>query len=591
MHGLTGLRRYLLVRSEESVDKMAETHVETSQSERTPRKTPAEPPPSPSNASSIPGSDNRAATVGMDEETTIERPPQQRRLLSLALSWSARAGPPVLVFALLAAVGTWGHRNEWELPAFSELTGNGKATTEGWCTEHGVPEEICISCNANLMPKGQLFGWCKEHGVAECVLEHPQVAQLEETPTIAQSDLRRARAALAVKQRPENDPLCKMHLRRIQFASREAADKAGVDIGLVGRGRIVESIEVVGEIRYDPTLVTRLASRAAGSVWRVEKNVGDRVREGDLLALIDSAVVGQAKAELLQAAAQLNLREQTVERLAGLGSVVAGRRLQEAEAARAEAEAAVRKAIQTLVNLGLPINLDDVRGKRGSAISAQLHFLGLPPVVSRQLDVERTTANLMPVVSPREGLVITRDVVAGEVVDPSETLFTVVDNRRMWLLLDVPLEDAKSVEVGQQVLFHPDGGSREHEGEITWISTRIDSETRTVKVRAELPNEDGDLRDESFGGGRIVLREDDDAIVAPVDAVHWEGCCHVAFVRDKNYLADGSYKVFHTRMVRPGVTNGDLTEVIAGLLPGEVVVTEGSGVLRAELLKGNLGAG
>ncbi|MEO8495165.1 MAG: efflux RND transporter periplasmic adaptor subunit, partial [Planctomycetota bacterium] len=95
----------------------------------------------------------------------------------------------------------------------------------------------------------------------------------------------------------------------------------------------------------------------------------------------------------------------------------------------------------------------------------------------------------------------------------------------------------------------------------------------------------------SFGAGQIILRDEPDAIIAPNDAIHWEGCCHVAFVRDKNFLDKDSYKVFHTRMVRPGITNGDYTEVIAGLLPGEVVVAKGSGVLRAELLKGNLGAG
>jgi multidrug efflux pump subunit AcrA (membrane-fusion protein) len=116
-------------------------------------------------------------------------------------------------------------------------------------------------------------------------------------------------------------------------------------------------------------------------------------------------------------------------------------------------------------------------------------------------------------------------------------------------------------------------------------------ETRTVKVRAELPNNDGHLRDETYGAGQIVLREEQDAIVVSNEAVHWEGCCHVAFIRDKDYMKKDSYKVFHTRMVRPGVTNGDYTEMIAGLLPGEVVVTKGSGVLRAELLKGNLGAG
>jgi multidrug efflux pump subunit AcrA (membrane-fusion protein) len=109
-------------------------------------------------------------------------------------------------------------------------------------------------------------------------------------------------------------------------------------------------------------------------------------------------------------------------------------------------------------------------------------------------------------------------------------------------------------------------------------------------VRGELLNDDGHLRNETFGLGEIVLREETDAIVVPSSAVHWEGCCHVVFVRDKDYFSS-PYKVFHTRSVRPGVVLGDTTEVIAGLFPGEVVVTKGSGVLRAELLKGNLGAG
>ncbi len=501
------------------------------------------------------------------------------------------AAPTIAVLLLLSAIGYWGHHSGWKIPKFSELTSSNDANVVAWCDAHGVPERNCISCNADLMPKGTLRGWCKEHGVAECVLEHPDLAQLKETPTILQEDIDWARRALETRDRPKNDRSCKLHLRRIQFTSGEAADKAGIDIALVDRGRIIETIATTGEIRYDPTLVTRLASRAAGTVWRVERNVGDPVREGDLLALVDAAVVGQAKAELLQAAAQLNLQDQTVERLAGLGDAVAGRRLQEAEAARVEAEGAVRKAVQTLANLGLPITLDEMRGKSGDEIATQLHFVGLPPATVEQLDRQQTTANLIPILSPRAGVVTTRDVVAGEVVDTTKTLFTIVDNRRMWLMLNVALEDAQYVKAGQQISFRPDGGTREHTGQITWISSHIDSDTRTVQVRAELPNDDGDLRDESFGAGQIVLRDEDEAIVAPNDAIHWEGCCFVAFVRDRNFLAKDSYKVFHTRMVRPGVTNGDYTEVIAGLLPDEVVVTKGSGVLRAELLKGNLGAG
>jgi cobalt-zinc-cadmium efflux system membrane fusion protein len=543
------------------------------------------------NAQSASDAVNRRAPIAVNEESTTDQLGTKFQLRSNVLSRAVRLVPSILVFGSLAAIGYWGHHNHWKISAFSELTGSKKASVEGWCDEHGVPEDICISCRAELLPKKQLHGWCKEHGVAECVLEHPELAQLAETPVILDEDLEHARLALRTKERPKNDPTCKMHLRRIQFASREAVDKAGVDIGLVDRGRIVETVTANGEIRYDPTLVTRVASRARGSVWRVEKNVGDLVGEGDLLVLVDAALVGQAKAELLQAVAQLNLQENTASRLEDLEGVVPGRRLQEVEAAREDAQAVVRKATQTLANLGMPIKMADVLGRSGEEIAARIHFLGLPNTVSRRLDPHRTTANLVPVLSPGEGVVVTRDVVRGEVIDTTKMLFTVVDNHRMWLLLDVPLEDVDYVKVGQTVTFLPDGGTQEHTGQITWISTRIDADTRTVKVRAELPNPDGRLRDESFGAGRIVLREEESAIVAPKDAIHWEGCCFVAFVRDKEFLADDSYKFFHTRMVRPGVTNGDFTELIAGLLPGEVVVTKGSGVLRAELLKGNLGAG
>ncbi len=404
------------------------------------------------------------------------------------------------------------------------------------------------------MPKGALLGWCRVHGVAECVLENPELGQLKETPEVTERDLARASRALATRERTKNDPSCKLHLRRVQFASREAAEKAGIDIGLVERGRIVETIATSGEIRYDPTLVTRLSSRATGTVWRVLKNVGDPVREGELLALVDAAIVGKAKADLLQAAAQLNLQDQAVERLRDLGDVVAGRRLLETKAAREEAEAAVRKAAQVLANLGLRITFDDVRGKDGGEIAKQLQSLGLPEAESQELLRPHDTANLVPVRSPRDGVVTTRDVVAGEAIDTTKTMFTIVNNRRMWLILNVPLEESQYVKVGQQVLFRPDGGKREHSGRITWISSHIDSVTRTIEVRAELPNDDGELRDEGFGAGQVVLRDEEDAIIAPNEAIHWEGCCYVAFVRDRNYMADDSYKVFHTRMVRPGVT-------------------------------------
>jgi multidrug efflux pump subunit AcrA (membrane-fusion protein) len=489
--------------------------------------------------------------------------------------------------------GYWGHHSDWKIPRFSELTSNDKIEVIEWCDEHGVPEAECIACNAGLMPKGQLYGWCKEHGVHECVLHHPQTAQLKEIPVLLPSDLDQAARAIKLRSRTKNDPGCKMHLRRVQFPSIAAVDKVGIDIGLVDTGPIIESISATGEVVYDPTRLARLGCRTSGTVWQVKKNVGDEVHEGDMLALIDAAEVGKAKAELLDALAQADFHAETFDRLAPLArqQVIPRNRMLEVETALEQATIGFRRAEQALRNLGLSLNVEELKKLPDAERSGYIQFLGLSDALRSELPASMTSNNLIPLVASLDGIVIQREAVVGEVIDPSHTLFQIADTGNMWMILNVPMEEAKHIAVGQNMTFQADGDDYRHVGKVTWISTNVDSHTRTIKVRGELPNHDDRLRDESFGTGEILLRQEEDAILVPSTALHWEGCCHVAFVRDKDFFRNGSYKVFHTRSVRPGVVAKDHTEVIAGLLPGEVVVTEGSGVLRAELLKGNLGAG
>src|SRR6185312_12773458 len=111
----------------------------------------------------------------------------------------------------------------------------------------------------------------------------------------------RASRALALKPRAENNSLCRLHTRRIQFASAAAVEKAGVDIAVVQQRPVVEAATANGEVVYDGNRMAHLSSRVAGTVWQVERQVGDRVRKGVCLALVDAADVGKAKAELLQA--------------------------------------------------------------------------------------------------------------------------------------------------------------------------------------------------------------------------------------------------------------------------------------------------
>ncbi len=110
-------------------------------------------------------------------------------------------------------------------------------------------------------------------------------------------------------------------------------------------------------------------------------------------------------------------------------------------------------------------------------------------------------------------------------------------------------------------------------------------------MRANLVNEGEGLRNESFGQGHILLRDEPDAIVIPESALQWDGNGHVVFVRDAKYFEKDRPKFFIARSVRPGVKCNGFVEMIAGVLPGEVVATSGSDVLRAQLLRSNLGAG
>src|SRR5262245_9047493 len=79
--------------------------------------------------------------------------------------------PTFIVMAALAALAYWGHHTGWTMPSFSVLTANGQKDADVWCSEHGVPESVCVECRADLMPKDKEFGWCKLHGVSECLFE------------------------------------------------------------------------------------------------------------------------------------------------------------------------------------------------------------------------------------------------------------------------------------------------------------------------------------------------------------------------------------------------------------------------------------
>ena len=504
--------------------------------------------------------------------------------------WSTRianALPNLVVFSLLAGVLYLGHHTGWKMPKLSEIWGGSREQAEDWCSEHLVPESQCVECQVELLPKHAEAGFCRQHGVAECVICHPEFAQVSGEPKLPKYD---TVAAIGVMARPENNSRNTLHKRRVQFTNEKSATKAGIDVDVVQEQPMTDAIRANGQVVFDPTRVAHLSTRVAGTVAYVLKGVGDEVQAGDILALVDAAQVGQDKAQLLRAIVQLKLKQAVVERLRSLSAdaAIAQKTVVEAESAYREAEIAFVAARQSLVNLGFDVP-ERFEGQEDRQIAADLGLLAVPESIVDTLPPSVKTANLLPIRATYEGVVVDSQAVAGEVVGTTTVLFTLANPHRMLLVLNLRQEDARYVAAGLPVLFRTDDGAQEVAGRVSWVSPAIDEKTRTLQVRVMLDNPDGKLRDKAFGSGRIILRQEPNAIVVPQEAVQSTSDANFVFVRDRDYLKAGAPKVFSVRQVRIGARADGYVELLAGVLPGEVIATKGSNVLLSQLLRNNLG--
>lgn len=397
--------------------------------------------------------------------------------------------------------------------------------------------------------------------------------------------------------------------KRIEFPSAEAVTKAGIQVEPVQMKRMVRYVTANGAVDYDPGRYARLTARAGGSVWRVDKEIGDRVHKGDVLALVDATEVGQAKADLMQSLTQVDLRRQTKERMeaAYKRGAVPEQSLREAQAAWREAGIRLSSDHQRLLNLGLPVRLDELARVPPDQLAKYLRLLGLPEDIRRQVDTETLTANLLPLTAPFDGVVVQRNAAPGEVIEKNQPkiMFVLADIRRLHIDLDINPEDVGELRIGQLVRFTPSqvlparpqqslparGGkdAKEEEGAETFIaklshiSPEVDEKTRRIRVHAEVDNADGRLRPNDFGVGCIFIREVPRALVVPTEAIQSDGSGSLVFIR-------ASDNCFVVRPVHLGLRDTHLVEV-SGVRTGEQVATTGSFALMSELLKDRIAGG
>jgi cobalt-zinc-cadmium efflux system membrane fusion protein len=397
-----------------------------------------------------------------------------------------------------------------------------------------------------------------------------------------------ARVRLGKPVRPDlASPL--RHEVSIEFDSADAVDGAGIAIAPAWPGATADAVEAPGEVQFDPALVARLAPRAPGPVWRVLKKAGDPVAAGEVLALVEATEAGRAKAEFQRALVQARLREKTLAALKSAAKVVSVQSVREGEAAVKSAETRLLAAAQALANLDLAVAPDDYRSLPPEVVVERMRLLGVP-ANAPGLDAGSATANLIPVRAPFAGVVLSANAVAGEVAQPGRAMFTVADPRRAWLVLAARADDAGRVKPGQPIRFRTDGAPDEVEGRVDWVAPAADESTRTVAVRAVVPNDGGRLRAGTLGQGRIVVRQEKQALLVPRAAVKTFRGAPVVFVRHPDYLKPGGPKAFTARPVRVGARDAESAEIVAGLERGEVVAAGGGELLLSELTRAIDGA-
>ncbi|OEZ96301.1 cobalt-zinc-cadmium resistance protein CzcB [Duganella sp. HH101] len=300
--------------------------------------------------------------------------------------------------------------------------------------------------------------------------------------------------------------------------------------------------------------------KLAGVVTSVLAELGQNVRQGQVLAVIASSGLSEQRSELLSAERRLALASTTYEREHRLwqDKISAEQDYLQARQALSEAEIAVRNARQKLSAIGAGVGAGANAGAgAGSAAGAQLNRLELR--------------------APFDGVVMEKHLALGEAVKEDAAVFTISDLSNVWAEIAVPPKDLALVRVGETVVVKASAFDAQASGKITYVGSLLGEQTRTAKARVALANPERAWRPGLFVSVDVLSGRAAAAVAVAADAIQTVDDKPVVFVK----VAGG----FRAQPVVAGRSDGRLTEIVQGLAAGAQYAAAGSFVLKAELGK------
>lgn len=334
----------------------------------------------------------------------------------------------------------------------------------------------------------------------------------------------------------------------------QAGDNLGniIKLGAVSRMELSDTLRVAGQVDFDEQRVTRIGATVTGRVTELTAMLGQQVKVGDTLAVLNSTELGAAQLAYMKARAQAQLNERNVERAQQL---FAADVIGSAELQRRESELSISRA--------------EMR-----AAADQLRVLGVSSKSLEKLTSTGAINSVSPVVATMAGTVVERLVAQGQVVQPSEVMFTVADLSRVWVEAEVPEQQAAAVQPGQTIQVEIPALGQQLTAKLIFIADTVNPMTRTIMVRSELDNSDRSLKPAMLATvliqGRPTAR-----LVVPDTAIVREN--------NKDYLfVEVGPQQFKLTEVALGPAIGTMRPVLGGVAEGTKVVTEGAFHLNNE---------
>lgn len=360
----------------------------------------------------------------------------------------------------------------------------------------------------------------------------------------------------------------------------EAIAQNKIKVEAARKQSLGEVYTVPARISYNTEQMAHVGTPVSGRVAEIKAKLGDMVKKGDELLVIDSPALGEAQSDYLQKKTQVEVAQSAL------------------DVAQTASERAKRLYDGKGIALGEYQKREgDFKAARGALKSAQaaltaaensLHLWGISQAEVASLVKTGEINPRYTVRAPLGGLVIKREATLGEMVGPDrEALLVLADMKILWVLADVPENTLHQITQGAPALVSVESlNGRNYRGKVTYIAPELDKATRTAQVRVEVPDGDTPLKPGMFAQVSLTLGHQEGKSAAAIIAVPevavqtFEGgpCVFVEVPNEPNTFAKQAVKI--------GPTVADMVPILSGLEEGKRYVSAGAFIVKAEIAKG-----